>query len=48
MHDIKKPRGYKRPTPRRKPAMFITLKDGRRVPTFAAMCAYLKVEMAKA
>lgn len=47
MHDIKKPKGYVRPKPKRRPSMFITLSDGKRIPTFAAMEALLKLEMSK-
>jgi len=48
MHDIKKPRGYKPPVAKRKPATHYKLSDGRVIPTFDFMVAVLRHEIAKA
>ena len=48
MHDIRKPNGYKPLRAKRKPSMFRTLSNGKRIPTFAAMVAYLELEINKA
>lgn len=44
-HDIKKPRGYKRPVAKRKMPAFRTLSNGKVIPTFEAMVYALKLQM---